>query len=412
LKKLNAYRVYLVIQGAWAFFFNLIVTVNIVYQVVTVGLNPLQLVLVGTALELSAAVFEVPTGVVADVYGRRLSVTIGMTLTGIGFMVEGSLPVWGMVMLGQAIWGLGWTFISGALEAWIADEIGTERAGEAYLRGSQVGHVMGLAAILPSVLLASVAVNLPIVLGGALFVALGLFLVLFMPEEGFRPAPRHERDSWRQMRDTLRQGIGLVRLRPVLLGLLAIELFYGAYSEGFDRLWTAFLLEYHSLPAVGQLDPVVWFGVIRAVGSLLTIGSTEVVRRRLNLTSQRSVTTSMLFLYGVVGAGTIAYGLSRGFIFALAAYWIVVVARSTASPVFTAWLNQHVDSRVRATVLSMSAQANEVGQVAGGPAVGFVGTVVSLRAALTVSGMLLAPALLLLRGQRSAARRDDQVAGV
>lgn len=399
MKKLNAVTVYLVFQGGWSFFFGLVVTVNMVYQAVTVGLNPLQLVLVGTALELSAAIFEVPTGVIADLHGRRLSVIIGTALTGVGFIIEGSFPVWGMVMLGQAVWGFGWTFISGALDAWIADEVGTERAGRAYLRGAQVGQIMGLAAILPSVLLASVAITGPIVLGGALFIGLAVFLFFFMPEEGFRPAARGSRLNWTHMRETLGQGIRLVRLRPVLLALLLVGLFYGAYSEGFDRLWTAFLLREHTLPGIGDLQPVVWFGLIRAVSAVLSIGATELVKRRLTLDHRRSVSRALLLFYGLVSAGTVAYALSGSVAAALAAYWVVVTARSTAGPVMVAWLNQHIDSRVRATVLSMSAQADEIGQIAGGPVIGAIGTVISLRAALAISGLLLLPALGLLRGQ-------------
>jgi DHA3 family tetracycline resistance protein-like MFS transporter len=399
LKKRNAYTVYLTYQGGFSFIFSMIVTVNMVYQVSSVGLNPLQLVLVGTALELSAALFEVPTGIVADVYGRRLSVIIGTALTGLGFMIEASLPVWGIVLLAQVVWGFGWTFISGALDAWLADELGPERAGPAYLRGAQVGQVTGLAAILPGVVLGSIALNLPILLGGALFVVLAGFLMLFMPEDGFQPVPAAERSSWRQMRDTLRDGIGLVRVRPILLALLLIELCYGAYSEGFDRLWTAFFLQDITLPQVGDIAPVVWIGGIKAVTSLLAIGATEIVRRRLDLSRSGSASRAITVLYGLVMVGTVGLGLAGHLTLALIAYWVAATARATAGPVFTAWLNQHIDSEVRATVLSMAAQANEIGQIAGGPGIGVVGTAFSLRAALVGSGLLLLPALGLLRRQ-------------
>ena len=63
-----------------------------IYFVEVVGLDALQLVLIGTALEVSAFLFEVPTGVVADVYSRRLSVIIGTILLGFGFMLAGSIP--------------------------------------------------------------------------------------------------------------------------------------------------------------------------------------------------------------------------------------------------------------------------------------------------------------------------------
>src|SRR3712207_7145810 len=70
----RAYPVYLGIKGASALFFMLWATVASVYRIEEVGLDPLRLVLLGTALEVAILVFEVPTGVLADTYGRRRSV--------------------------------------------------------------------------------------------------------------------------------------------------------------------------------------------------------------------------------------------------------------------------------------------------------------------------------------------------
>jgi DHA3 family tetracycline resistance protein-like MFS transporter len=63
-------------------------------------------------------------------------------------------------------------------------------------------------------------------------------------------------------------------------------------------------------------------------------------------------------------------------------------------PLTSTWLNQHLPSRVRATVLSMVGQADALGQIAGGPVVGFIG-LRSLRAALVFSGLILTPSLVL-----------------
>ena len=79
--------------------------------------------LVGTLLEASVFLFEVPTGVVADVYSRRLSVIIGYALIGLGFALEGIVPRFEAVLLAQVLWGVGYTFTSG------------KRSGEEYPRG-------------------------------------------------------------------------------------------------------------------------------------------------------------------------------------------------------------------------------------------------------------------------------------
>ena len=81
-----------------AAFFLFYSTISAIYRIQEAGLNPLELVLVGTVLELSTFLFEIPTGVVADVYSRRLSVVIGTFLIGIGFIVEGSNPTFAWIL--------------------------------------------------------------------------------------------------------------------------------------------------------------------------------------------------------------------------------------------------------------------------------------------------------------------------
>jgi len=111
LLKQNPTRIYLFIGGGRALFNALVFTINLVYQVETVGLNPLQMVLVGTVLEVTVVLFEVPTGAVADVYSRRLSVIIGLALVGCGFLLEGSIPMFWAVLGAQVLWGTGYTFL-------------------------------------------------------------------------------------------------------------------------------------------------------------------------------------------------------------------------------------------------------------------------------------------------------------
>src|SRR5215213_1471741 len=107
VSRLGPYPVYLFISGAFAVFFMLYATIASVYRIQTVGLNPLELVLVGTVLELATLIFEVPTGVFADTYGRKPSVVVGFLLIGAGFALEGSIPVFTAVLAAQVFWGIG-----------------------------------------------------------------------------------------------------------------------------------------------------------------------------------------------------------------------------------------------------------------------------------------------------------------
>jgi len=111
MKRLPAYSLSIAMAGVQGLAFTTVVTTNLVYRVETVGLNALQLVLVGTLLEATTLAFEVPTGVVADVYSRRLSILIGFALMGAGFVVEGAIPLFAGVLAAQVVWGLGFTGI-------------------------------------------------------------------------------------------------------------------------------------------------------------------------------------------------------------------------------------------------------------------------------------------------------------
>ena len=392
---LRPYSVYLFINAAFGLSFMLYATIASVYRIQTVGLNPLQLVLVGTALELAVLVFELPTGVLADTYGRRRSVILGFLLIGAGFSFEGALPTFPMVLAAQLIWGVGYTFVSGALQAWIADELGGRDLGRVYLRGEQADYAGSFFGVLASALLATVALNLPLLLGGALAVALGTTLVFVMREHNFRPAPREGRTSWAQVGTTARGGARLVRARPVLLMLLAVSAFSGMSSEGFDRLWEAHLLVDVGLPRLGGFDPVVWFGVINAGTLVLGYLTAEVMGRRLDVSSVAVAARALFVLDALTVAGVLFFALTGSFAFALGAFWLVGLARRLGEPLYLAWLNQGLEPGLRATVISMGSQSNALGQVAGGPAIGAVGTLVSIRAALAVAAITLSPALLL-----------------
>ena len=115
-------------------------TLFAVYLIRVVGTNPLELVMPGVAYELAIFLFEIPTGVVADVYSRRLSVIIGYGFMGVGFIIAGLVPSLAITIIGLSIMGFGSTFVSGAISAWIVDEIGHERASQAFVRAAHNHH--------------------------------------------------------------------------------------------------------------------------------------------------------------------------------------------------------------------------------------------------------------------------------
>ncbi len=381
-------------------------TLSQVYLVKTVGLDPLQLVLVGTTLEVTAFLFEIPTGILADTVSRRLSVIIGTALIGLGFLIEGSIPLFAAVLLAQVVWGLGWTFTSGAHEAWVTDEVGAAHVAPVLLRGSQSATLGSLLGIPLSVALGSLGLNIPILFGGVLHIATALWLALKMPETQFAPNPNRERQTWGALRQTVVQAAQLVRGQPSLLAFFSIFLFVGLYSEGYDRLWTAHVLENFTLPSIFEIT--VWFGLIRASGQLLSLGLTELARRKLHISQTNRLVRILQAAYLGMILCLAGFALTGNFAAALVCLLLFNSLRATIGPIQSAWINQYLPSHVRATVLSAASQTDALGQMMGGPVVGLVGSLRSLRAALLTSASMLLPVLPLFERLRSSPNKPGQ----
>ncbi len=374
----------------------MIFTVTSFYEASVAGLSGLQLVLVGTALEVSVLLFEVPTGVVADAYSRRLSIIIGYAIMGAGFVIEGLFPSFGPILLASALWGLGYTFTSGARQAWLSDEIGEENANRAFLRANRFNLAGALTGMLVAIPLGNISVNLPILAGGAALTLTAGALALLMPETGFQPTRPEDRNTWQHMGDIFRKGMSAVRARPTLLAVLGVGLIYGLYSEGWDRLWVKYLVDNFSLPSLFGMNEVAFFGLLRAGGMLLAIAATRQVEKRLDASHAPAIAKGLLWLTGLLAAAILIFAFSPALLVSVAAVWVVSVTRNVIGPLYDAWINQRLDSETRATVLSMSGQVDAIGQIASGPLAGVV-SLWSVQAAIAFAGLLITPALPLIR---------------
>jgi MFS transporter, DHA3 family, tetracycline resistance protein len=395
--KLSARFVYLFIEFSTSMFFSMMFVVTSLYEATVAGLTPVQLILVGTTLEVSAFLFEVPTGIVADVYSRRLSIILGYVLMGAGFLVEGFFPAFLPILLAQVIWGLGYTFTSGASQAWISDEIGEDEANKLFLRARKVGLSASLVGMFLAILIGANNVALPLQAGAIGVILIGLALVLIMPETAFHPTPREDRNTWQHMWHTFKQGVDTVRGRPRLMSIVFIGLFYGIYSEGFDRLWVKHLLDTFELPVFFGSNQVAFFAALRVAGTLLTILLVHIVERRVDSTRPSAIGRAIFIATAGISLALLGFALSPVLVLSIALYLVINALREVNGPLQTAWINQKLDSRVRATVHSMFGQVDAIGQVMGGPIVAVIAAAGSAVASLVTSSLLLTPALFFIR---------------
>jgi MFS family permease len=231
-----------------------------------------------------------------------------------------------------------------------------------------------------------------------------------MPETGFRRRPLAERGSaLAELRQTAVTGARYAWAAPVILLLVGVELFMGMSSEAFDRLKEAHFLRDVGLPAVRQLSPVLWFGIFWLVGMVLGFVATGWLIKRFER-GGRAILSSSLFAFTFLElAAMLVFALTGSTWVAIVALLGVFFARDLGGPLHMIWLNEQItDSSVRATVLSISGQADAIGQAGGGPVLGVMGNVWGIRTALAAGALVIAPALgLYARAIRHGGREPE-----
>jgi len=182
---------------------------------------------------------------------------------------------------------------------------------------------------------------------------------------------------------------------------------FGMFSEGFDRLWTPYILQF-TFPSIGNLPIITWFGVISIVAMLLTTLVVEFTNRKVDTSKQHSVVRGYMTLIALLIVVVMGFSLASGFIMAISFYWIASALRESIGPLYTTSINQNSKPEVRATVFSIASQANSVGQIFGGPILGFIATIISIRYGLFFGAISLIIILILLLKSQLQLRGQSQ----
>jgi DHA3 family tetracycline resistance protein-like MFS transporter len=406
LREADATSTFYVLTAVAAFAFALCFTLNLVFQYRVVGLDPFQMVLVGTVLEATCFLFEVPTGIVADLYSRRVSVLLGFFLIGAGFAFEGIVATFAAAVIGNVVWGIGYTFTSGALQAWITDEVGEESVGPVFTRETQIDLTFSIVGTLAAGALGLLGLRAPVIAAGVTLMVLAVGLWAVMPERHFHPTPRGDRETFGHMRDQLVSGLRIARSRQVVRVFLLVSLLVGLASEVFDRLWRVRVLDTFEMPAVFGGDEAIAFTVFALVGTVVSLVASLASGRwlpRRVVDDDPGLPVALAALLQVVAV--IGVALLGNLWLVLACVWLRGAAMAFSAPIESTWVNRNLDGSTRATVLSMNGQANAIGQVAGGPPLGALATRTSIPVALVVAAVVQAPTVLaFLRVRRAAGR--------
>lgn len=396
-------RTYLVLTLLTTLASSFIWGINTIF-LLDAGLNNAEAFAANAFFTLGMVIFEIPTGVVADTRGRQYSYVLGAVTLLLATLLYYAMwqlhaPLWGWA-IASILLGLGFTFFSGATEAWLVDALKatgfTGHLEHVFGRAQTVGGAAMLVGTVAGGFIAQ-ATNLGVpYLIRALMLGVTLVVALrYMRDIGFTP----DRDSSpaKAIRTVLRGSIdGGFRNPPIRWMMLAAPFTAGTGIYVFYAAQPYLLQLYgdKTAYAVAGLAAALVAGV-QIVGGLLVPWVRRLFRRR----------TDALIGGAVLGIALLGLlGLRPGFVVALVllAAWSFVFA--ITGPMRSAFMNGVIPSEQRATVLSFDSLMGSAGGVVAQPALGRVADVSGYAASYLVSAgvqVLALPFVLLARRERA-----------
>lgn len=358
----------------------------------SLGLNFLQVNLVNTIYFVTMVLAEVPTGVIADVYGRRVSCIIAGLVMGLGFSLYALADSMWMCMIGEGIAAIGATCITGAFSSWMVDSI-IHHEGD----GARVQQVIARSYrwSIGSQLLAGIAGGYMVSYVGysSVWLIAGLFHFAFavIAWRGMdEPYRAHQPRA--TCRETVTIAAHVVRNRPALWILMATTVALVMVTQGPNMHWQPLFGQYLSPVMLGY----VYAGVKASIFAGILLASRGSVQRLASPRMLALVTVGIcLLVIATVG--------SSGLVIMLVCYMGHEVLRGVYSPLNEACLHRCIpSSRQRATVISVDAMLAHAGGVVGLVAVGALADAAGIEWAWIVIAVPMAALCVLLALPRSS----------
>ncbi len=403
-------RSYFAIAGLYTLSAALIWGVNTLF-LLDAGLDIFGVFVANAAFTAGMVVFEIPTGVLADTVGRRASFLLSvatLVLTTVGYLVVARLG--GGVLpfaVVSVVMGLGFTFYSGAVEAWLVDALKSSghQGGldSVFARGSMVSGAAMLAGTLGGGLLGDIDLALPYVLRAVMLVGVFIVAWIAMRDLGFTPRTLRLSSLPAEMKSVARASIRFGwHEQPVRLLMFVSLLQYGFMA------WAWYAWQPYFLELLGR-DAVWVAGAIASLLALAMIAGNATADWFSRFCGKR--TTLLLWAAGVQTVAAIGVGLAGSFALAVALFLVVALALGTAGPVKQAYLHQSIPSAQRASVTSFDSMFGNAGAVASQGGLGYLARARSIGEAYVVGGVATVLAVPLLYGLRRLGRPADIIVG-
>lgn len=398
-------RVYVLTNCLFTLAASLIWAINTLFLIRAGGMTLALVFVINAAFTASQMLCEVPTGVIADTLGRRTSflLSIGILIVSTLVYVLSAQLHWGFwgFIVGSVLIGLGFTFQTGAVDAWMVDALdatgftGTKESVFA-LNAAATGVVLVIGPLLGGVL-GGVSLLVPYYLRAAALVIAFVAVAVLMQEVGFTPRRLTLRTFWSETR-----AIGSAGVRSGWRSRTIRPLLWVSCVQGVFMMYGFYSMSPWLLQLIGK-DYVWLTGAVFSVFSLAGIAGNMTVRKGLSerVIGRWSNPTRFLAVCGVASAVLVGcaglYGIyaartsaGLGPFLVIAGLWVVSGFVSGVSmPVHAGYINAHIPSAERATVLSLSSLFGDAGGVGGQPALGYLAQGFGIAPTWVISGLLM-----------------------
>jgi MFS family permease len=374
------------------------------------GLNNTQAFAANAFFTLGQVVFEVPTGVVADIWGRRTSYLAGaLTLLASTLlyylMWRWKAPFWGWA-LSSAFIGLGFTFFSGATEAWLVD--GLKQAGykgsldSVFARGGIVAGAAMLAGSVAGGYIAQVSnLGVPYLARSGVLALTFLAALVYMRDLGFQPD--RSQTVLRRMRTIFAASIQNGFRRPAVRWIML-----GAPFAAAAGIYAFYAMQPYLLQLYGDPRAYGVAGLAAALVAGAQIAGGFLVKQIRRLFFRRTLVLILGTAAGIVALAVIGWTGSFWAAVSLLVLWAITFAAIT--PIRQAYLNGLIPSEQRATLLSFDSLMGSAGAAAAQPVLGRVADAWSYSASYLVTAAVqlgALPFLILARRENAPADTED-----
>ncbi len=364
------------------------------------GLNLFEVNIVILATVVTTFLFEVPTGAIADIFGRKVSCVCAYLMVALGlfiYAISNSLPAF---IIAATIEAIALTLLSGAFEAWLVDNLEHNSYDGSltpiFAKENQITLIAGIVGVLIGSFLADNNSALPWLIGSFAMFLIGIAAAIFIKEEYFIKQNVSFKTGFESMKETMRTSVKYAKdnkaVRFVLLTGVLLAFAIQAPAAQYQPLFSQFV------------PNKMWLGYLWATMSIAAFGG---ARLSLWFSSKfENQKSAMVLLQIMIGLGIFLSGTLAIFPIALAAFvtflfWMF--ASGILNPIRKEYLNKNISSQERATIISLLSMTATIGSAIGLILGGLLANHLSISVAWMFSGaaLIILTLLIMRNGKRN-----------